>query len=34
MNKVADSIRHGLEEAIAYARGEVKKSDYRSMCRL
>jgi len=29
MSKVADSIRHGLEEAIAYGRGEAKESDYR-----
>ena len=29
MSKVADSIRRGLQEAIAYARGEAKKSDYR-----
>jgi putative transcriptional regulator len=29
MSKVADSIRRGLEEAVAYARGEAKKSDYR-----
>src|SRR5262249_53280197 len=29
MSKVADSIRRGLEEAVAYARGEVNESDYR-----
>ena len=29
MSKVADSIRRGLEEAVAYARGEAKESDYR-----
>ena len=27
MSKVADSIRRGLEEAVAYARGEAKESD-------
>jgi putative transcriptional regulator len=29
MRKVARSIRRGLEEAIAYARGEAEKSDYK-----
>ena len=29
MSKVADSIRRGLEEAVSYARGESKASDYR-----
>jgi putative transcriptional regulator len=29
MSRVADSIRRGLEEAVSYARGEVKQSDYR-----
>lgn len=29
MSKVAGSIRRGLEEALAYARGEAKKSDYK-----
>jgi len=29
MSKVADSIRRGLEEAVAYARGGVKESDYK-----
>jgi hypothetical protein len=29
MSKVADSIRRGLEEAVAYARGEANESDYR-----
>jgi putative transcriptional regulator len=29
MSKVADTIRRGLEEAVAYARGEAKKDDYR-----
>ncbi len=29
MTKVADSIHRGLEEALAYARGEAKASDYR-----
>ena len=29
MSKAADSIRRGLEEAVAYARGEAKESDYR-----
>ena len=29
MSKVADSIRRGLEEAIAYARGEADLSKYR-----
>jgi putative transcriptional regulator len=29
MSKVADSIRRGLEEAVAYARGEAKESAYR-----
>ena len=29
MSKVADSIRRGLEEAVGYARGGVKKSAYR-----
>jgi hypothetical protein len=28
MSKVADSIRRGLQEAVAYARGEAKKSAY------
>ncbi len=30
MSKVADSIRRGLEEAVAYARGEAKESDYKA----
>jgi len=29
MSKVADSIRRGLEEAVAYARGEAKQGRYR-----
>jgi putative transcriptional regulator len=29
MSKVADSIRRGLEEAVAYARGEANESEYR-----
>ena len=29
MSKVADSIRRGLEEAVAYARGEAKPGAYR-----
>ncbi len=29
MSKVADSIRRGLEEAVAYPRGGVKESDYK-----
>jgi putative transcriptional regulator len=29
MTKVADSIRRSLEQAIAYARGDAKDSDYR-----
>jgi putative transcriptional regulator len=29
MSKVARSIRRGLEEAVAYARGEAKESAYR-----
>jgi putative transcriptional regulator len=29
MSKTADSIRRGLKEAIAYARGDAKESDYR-----
>jgi hypothetical protein len=29
MGEVAESIRRGLEEAVAYARGEAKESDYR-----
>ena len=29
MSKVADDIRRGLKQAVAYARGEAKKSDYR-----
>ena len=29
MGKVADSIRRGLEEAVAYARGEAKDDAYR-----
>jgi putative transcriptional regulator len=29
MSKVANSIRRGLEEALAYARGEADKSTYR-----
>lgn len=29
MSKVADSIRRGLEEAVAYARDETRKGDYR-----
>jgi putative transcriptional regulator len=29
MSKVADSIRRGLEEVVAYERGEAKESDYR-----
>ena len=32
MTKVADGIRRGLQEAVAYARGEAKESDYRVMC--
>ncbi len=30
MGKVADSIRRGLEEAVAYARGGAKESDYKA----
>jgi putative transcriptional regulator len=29
MSKVADSIRQGLEEAIAYAKGEADPASYR-----
>jgi putative transcriptional regulator len=29
MSKVADSIRRGLEEAVAYARGAAKEGAYR-----
>ena len=29
MSKVADRIRRGLEEAVAYARGKAKESAYR-----
>ena len=29
MSRVADSIRRGLEEAVAYARGNAKESAYR-----
>lgn len=29
MSKAADSIRRGLKEAVAYARGEAKEDDYR-----
>ena len=29
MNRVGDSIRRGLEEAVTYARGEAKEDDYR-----
>jgi putative transcriptional regulator len=29
MSKVADSIRRGLEEAVAYAEDKADKSDYR-----
>jgi putative transcriptional regulator len=29
MSTVADSIRRGLEEAVAYARGEAQEADYR-----
>lgn len=29
MSRVADSIRRGLEEAVAYARSEANESDYR-----
>src|SRR5690348_16995719 len=29
MSKVARSIRRGLEDAVAYARGEAKESSYR-----
>jgi putative transcriptional regulator len=29
MSKVADSLRRGLEEALAYARGEAVIEDYR-----
>jgi putative transcriptional regulator len=29
MSKVADSIRRSLKEAVTYARGEAKESDYR-----
>ena len=28
MNKVADSIRRGLEEAVAYAKGDAEESAY------
>jgi hypothetical protein len=28
MSKVADEIRRGLEEAIAYAKGMAKERDY------
>jgi putative transcriptional regulator len=30
MSKVADSIRRGLEEAVAYARSAAKASDYKA----
>jgi putative transcriptional regulator len=30
MSKAADNIRRGLKEAVAYARGEAKESDYRT----
>jgi len=29
MSKVADGIRRGLQEAVAYARGEAEERDYR-----
>ncbi len=29
MSTVADSIRRGLEEAVAFARGEAREGDYR-----
>jgi putative transcriptional regulator len=29
MSKVADSIRRGLKEAVAYGQGKAKESDYR-----
>ena len=29
MSKVADSIRRGLREAVAYAKGEADKNAYR-----
>lgn len=29
MSKVADSIRRGLEEAVAYAKGEADPKSYR-----
>jgi len=29
MSKVADSIRRGLEQAVAYAKGEADRSTYR-----
>ena len=29
MSKTADSIRRGLKEAVAYARGDARESDYR-----
>ena len=29
MSKVADSIRRGLKEAVAYARGDANEHDYR-----
>jgi len=29
MSRVADSIRRGLDEAVAYARGEAKTAEYR-----
>ena len=29
MSRVADSIRRGLEEAVAYARGEAKENAFR-----
>jgi putative transcriptional regulator len=29
MSKIADSIRRGLEEAVAYANGEAEESEYR-----
>jgi putative transcriptional regulator len=29
MSKVANSVRRGLEEAVAFARGEAKESAYR-----
>ena len=29
MSKIADSIRRGLQEAVAYSKGEADKSTYR-----